>query len=68
MKRVKKDEIVLKKHNVIYKLIDDLKEIVSSNIPEKEVEEIIGRLTLTNSILFHVLTVEVHFLTLNKKM
>jgi len=45
MKRVKKDEIVLKKHNVIYKLIDDLKEIVSSNIPEKEVEEIIGRLT-----------------------
>ncbi|KAK7874382.1 hypothetical protein R5R35_007843 [Gryllus longicercus] len=35
-------DVKVKHHNVIYKLVDDLKEEISSHLPEKEVEEILG--------------------------
>lgn len=34
--------IALKRHNVIYKLIDDVKEEINKRLPPKEVEEILG--------------------------
>ncbi|XP_018333347.1 translation initiation factor IF-2, mitochondrial isoform X2 [Agrilus planipennis] len=37
--------VPVKKHNVIYKLIDDVKEEINSRLPPKEVEEILGEAT-----------------------
>lgn len=36
--------ISMKMHNVIYKLVDDLKEEINKKLPQKEAEEILGML------------------------
>ncbi|XP_076045082.1 mitochondrial translation initiation factor 2 [Oratosquilla oratoria] len=41
-KLARKEEVGIKENNIIYKLIDDLKEEISSKLPKKDVEEIIG--------------------------
>lgn len=48
----KSNKVEIKKQNIIYKLIDDLKEVISSKLPPKQVEEIIGMIFLQiNQIL-----------------
>lgn len=44
----KNAKVEIKKQNVIYKLIDDLKEVLSSKLPPKQVEEIIGKISYWN--------------------
>ncbi|VEN34226.1 unnamed protein product [Callosobruchus maculatus] len=39
-------EVVVKKHNVIYKLIDDVKEEINSRLPPVDVEEELGEATV----------------------
>lgn len=36
-------KISVRSHNVIYKLIDDLKKEISSQLPLKDVDEILGK-------------------------
>jgi translation initiation factor IF-2 len=36
-------KISIRLHNVIYKLVDDLKKEISSQLPLKEVEELLGK-------------------------
>ncbi|KAF4518609.1 hypothetical protein B566_EDAN009858 [Ephemera danica] len=38
----KSKDVEIKHHNVIYKMIDDIKEQISSRLPPKQVEDIIG--------------------------
>lgn len=39
---LEKTGVPLKHHNVIYKLIDDVKEEINKRLPPKEVEEVLG--------------------------
>jgi translation initiation factor IF-2 len=36
-------KILIRSHNVIYKLVDDLKKEISSQLPLKDIEEILGK-------------------------
>ena len=36
-------KILIHSHNVIYKLVDDLKKEISSQLPLKDIEEILGK-------------------------
>ncbi|KAF7266698.1 hypothetical protein GWI33_019990 [Rhynchophorus ferrugineus] len=39
---VEENNIVVKHHNIIYRLIDDFKQEINARLPEKEIEEIYG--------------------------
>lgn len=43
VQQAKEAGVSLKRQNVIYRLIDDLKQLISSQLIPKQVEEIIGR-------------------------
>lgn len=43
--------IAIKHHNVIYKLIDDVKEEINSRLPSLEVEEIVGEATILQQFI-----------------
>ncbi|XP_033735214.1 translation initiation factor IF-2, mitochondrial-like [Pecten maximus] len=45
--------ITIREHNVIYKMIDDIKETIISRIPEEEVENVIGEANVMQSFPFH---------------
>nr|XP_023020431.1 translation initiation factor IF-2, mitochondrial isoform X1 [Leptinotarsa decemlineata] len=40
------ENVSLKHHNIIYKLIDDIKEEINSRLPQKQEEEILGEATV----------------------
>jgi translation initiation factor IF-2 len=42
----KKKNIAIKKHNIIYKLVDDVKEEITLRIPKRQEEEIVGKYLL----------------------
>lgn len=39
----KSNKVSIRSHNVIYKLVDDLKKEISSRLPFKDVEEVLGK-------------------------
>lgn len=39
----KSNKVSIRSHNVIYKLVDDLKKEISSRLPLKDVEEVLGK-------------------------
>lgn len=39
----KKKNIAIKKHNVIYRMVDDIKDELSLRIPKRQEEEIVGK-------------------------
>lgn len=41
--KARSSSVTIKKHNVIYKLIDDLKEEIEKKLPSIEVEENLGK-------------------------
>lgn len=45
-KSIEESNVVIKHFNVIYKLIDDIKEEINSRLPVKETEEILGEATV----------------------
>lgn len=45
----KKKNIPIKTHNIIYRLVDDVKEEISARIPKRLEEEYIGTLKCENS-------------------
>jgi translation initiation factor IF-2 len=40
---VKSNSVSVRSHNVIYKLVDDLKKEISSRLPLRDVEEVLGK-------------------------
>ncbi|XP_060079565.1 translation initiation factor IF-2, mitochondrial-like isoform X2 [Ylistrum balloti] len=52
-KMAERKEILIREHNVIYKMIDDIKETMTSRIPKEEVEDIIGEAQVLQSFPFH---------------
>ncbi|XP_069118591.1 LOW QUALITY PROTEIN: translation initiation factor IF-2, mitochondrial-like [Argopecten irradians] len=46
-------DISIREHNVIYKMIDDIKDTMISRIPPEEVEDVIGEASVIQSFPFH---------------
>jgi translation initiation factor IF-2 len=48
----KSNKVSIHSHNVIYKLVDDLKKEISSRLPLRNVEEVLGKKILMNHAMF----------------
>ena len=46
--------IKIKEYNIIYKLIDDLKEEINARLPLQDVEEEVGRATVLQEFMINV--------------
>lgn len=49
----KNKAVSVKRHNVIYKLIDDLKEEITSKIPVRQEEEVLGKDNISGILSYH---------------
>ena len=53
-KKAEEIGVAIKEHNIIYKLVDDLKEELNEHMPMKDVEHVIGKASIKQEFLINV--------------
>lgn len=48
--------VSIREHNIIYKLIDDLKELIGERMPTEEVMDVVGRANVQQEFLINIKT------------